>query len=338
MGDLTSIYGIEHFRLATNLPANSSLTIHELAKKSSMHPNDADALIRHGITRRIFLQKEDGTIGHSAVSKTLATSPGIASYVGGNLGNMWVAAPHLATAMEKWPGSQEINQTAYNIAHRTDLSFFEHIGNHETNARKFAESMTFMQSAPPLKADFALEYDWVRHANGVVVDVGGSEGIIAFKLADKYPDMQIIVQDRPEVIALADARARTNVLFQSHDFFAPQPVKGADVYFFRWILHDWPNKHCISILRALIPALKPGARMVLMDAVIPEPGVLSPYQERTIRDYDIMMRVLFNARERSESGWRNLIGEAFEEGRFEIVEVLRPRGSQLGFLVVEWKG
>lgn len=73
-----------------------------------------------------------------------------------------------------------------------------------------------------------------------------------------------------------------------------------------------------------------------MDAVIPEPGVLSPFQERTIRDYDIMMRVLFNARERSENDWRNLIGEAYEEGAFEIIDVLRPKGSQLGFLVIEW--
>lgn len=124
-----------------------------------------------------------------------------------------------------------------------------------------------------------------------------NEGTIAFKLANKYPEMDIIVQERLEIVALADQNARGDVRFQEHDFFATQSVHDANVYFFRWILHDWPNKHCGKILRVLILALKPGARVVLMDTVIPEPSVLSPYQERTIRDYDIMMRELFHARE-----------------------------------------
>ncbi|KAF1843483.1 S-adenosyl-L-methionine-dependent methyltransferase [Cucurbitaria berberidis CBS 394.84] len=336
--NLVSLQGVAQFKLAANLPAESTTTIAELAKTSGMHLDDAELIARNGVTRRLLLQHDDGKIGHSAASKAILEFPNLASFVEGTLAHMWGAAPFVVKAMEKWPGSQEPTQTAYNLAHTTDLSFFEYMAQHETVARKFAESMTLMQSSPALSVDFVLGYDWNLHASGTVVDVGGSQGSVAFKLAEAFPGMDIIVQDRPEIIALAPKTAYKNVQFQEHDFFAPQPVKDADVYFFRFILHDWPTKYCIKILQALIPALKRGARVILMDAIVPEPGVLSPFQERSIRDYDMVMKMLFNAKERTEIDWRKLIGDADEGGRFEVIHVLRPVRSQLGFLVIEWTG
>lgn len=52
------------------------------------------------------------------------------------------------------------------------------------------------------------------------------------------------------------------------DFFTPQPVT-ADVYYLRWILHNWPDKYCVEILRNLRPALKPGAMIVIHEQVLP---------------------------------------------------------------------
>ncbi|KAF1938263.1 S-adenosyl-L-methionine-dependent methyltransferase [Clathrospora elynae] len=155
---------------------------------------------------------------------------------------MWSGAAHVVDAMEKWPSSQEPTQTAYGLAHGTDLTFFEHLAGNETKAKHFSDSMTFMQSAPELRHDFVHEYDWSRHARGTVVDVGGSKGAIALKLAENYPNMKIIVQDRAEIITHGPRYANTNIEFQAHDLFTPQPVKGADVYFLRWILHDWPAR------------------------------------------------------------------------------------------------
>ena len=69
----------------------------------------------------------------------------------------------------------------------------------------------------------------------------------------------------------------------SHDFFTEQSVKNADVYFFRWIFHNWSDEYCVRILRNLIPALKPHARIVLNDACLPEPNTLSVMAERRVR-------------------------------------------------------
>jgi hypothetical protein len=68
-----------------------------------------------------------------------------------------------------------------------------------------------------------------------------------------------------------------------HDFLKEQPVQNVDVWLFRWILHNWSDKYCSKILRNLIPALKPGARVILCDNVLPEPGSLPQVTEDRLR-------------------------------------------------------
>ena len=67
------------------------------------------------------------------------------------------------------------------------------------------------------------------------------------------------------------AELKERVRFQAHDLFAPQTAT-ADVVYLRWILHDWSDKYCVMILRALIPSLKPGSRLLIQDTLMPEPG------------------------------------------------------------------
>lgn len=47
----------------------------------------------------------------------------------------------------------------------------------------------------------------------------------------------------------------------------------------------------------------------------------------------MLIKALFNAKERSENEWRVMFDEADTEKRFEIVQVLQPKESQLGFIV-----
>lgn len=58
------------------------------------------------------------------------------------------------------------------------------------------------------------------------------------------------------------------------DFFTQQPVT-ADVYYFRSIFHNWADKYCIRILQNLVPALKPGARIVIHERILPGLETLS---------------------------------------------------------------
>lgn len=126
-------------------------------------------------------------------------------------------------------------------------------------------------------------YPWEPIGSGTVVDVGGSHGDAAFALARKYPDLHLIVQEVPKIVESSKEEPGLNVKFMAHDFFDEQPVKGADVYIFRWIMHNWPDKYCVKIIQALIPALKPGARVLVVDFVLPPPCVLPNSAERKLR-------------------------------------------------------
>ncbi|TGO70130.1 hypothetical protein BOTNAR_0003g00230 [Botryotinia narcissicola] len=73
--------------------------------------------------------------------------------------------------------------------------------------------------------------------------------------------------------------------FMAHDFFTEQPVMGADVYLFRCVFHNHSDKYCIRILQHLIPALKPGARIVIAEFIVPPPGSVSKHKEWLIRHF-----------------------------------------------------
>ena len=90
-------------------------------------------------------------------------------------------------------------------------------------------------------------YNWdaIDNRGGLVVDVGG--GAVSQFLATSTRYLRFIVQDSAvavdsgEIAFPKDLKERID--FMPHDFFTEQPVKGADVYFMRWILHNWSDKY-----------------------------------------------------------------------------------------------
>jgi hypothetical protein len=106
-------------------------------------------------------------------------------------------------------------------------------------------------------------------------------------LAKKYPKLRFVVQDLSKTIEQAPSKTPSELLdridFQVHDFYTEQPVKDAEVYFFRWICHNQSDKYGTKMLQALIPALKPGARIVINDNCLPKPNTADPWDEKITR-------------------------------------------------------
>jgi hypothetical protein len=107
-------------------------------------------------------------------------------------------------------------------------------------------------------------------------------------------------------------------------------------------------------LRAQLPGLQPGAKLIIQDTLLPEPGTASLLKERSLRFVsqlpfcfaeanlihkihranDLDMVTSFNARERTVAEWKLLLTEA--DSRFVVQSVIEPRGSALGILEVVW--
>ena len=160
------------------------------------------------------------------------------------------------------------------------------------------------------------------------------------RLASEYHQLNFVVQDLAPVLeGVEDSiqlELKSRIQFMPLDFIKDvQPVKNADVYFFRWIFHDWSEKYSKILLRNLIPALKPGAHIVVMDNVLPLPGVLPNWQEERLRSMDLTMLEMQNSQERELNDWKNLFESV--DNRFKWKNAHLPDGSRLWILEVVWE-
>jgi hypothetical protein len=55
----------------------------------------------------------------------------------------------------------------------------------------------------------------------------------------------------------------------AHDFFKPQPVKAATVYYMRFIMHDWSAVKSIEILKNVRAAAGSNSRLVIWEMLVP---------------------------------------------------------------------
>lgn len=159
-------------------------------------------------------------------------------------------------------------------------------------AKRFGDAMSLFSYSPAYSPGPLIHYmNDENLTKGVLVDVGGSQGAFSMPIANRFPDIKCIIQDRPEVIARVHTHVRTDELakldgpveFMSHDFFTSQLIHGADIYLLRWILHGWSDKYAIKILRSLIPALKNSSRVLIHECIVPEPGQDTYLRQQNMR-------------------------------------------------------
>lgn len=212
-------------------------------------------------------------------------------------------------------------------------------------AARFAAGMRLYAARPDLHVHCLVDawpWGWGELQDGAtVVDVGSSHGEAAIALAHASPSLDFVVQDIDEPTILeADLRKPADVAdrvrYMTHDFFTEQPVRRADVYLYRACLHNWSDKYTVLILRALIPALKVGARVLLNDIVVPGPEDMSLGVVADVRSGNLNMMMLFNAADREVSDWARLFELASPGFQFEGGK--QPPGSGLWVLEAKWNG
>ena len=128
------------------------------------------------------------------------------------------------------------------------------------------------------------------------------------------------------------AELKDRLRFQAHDFFTLNPVKHADVYLLRSVLHDWPDEDAIGILRNIVPRMGPNTRILINDVVVPSPGMMSMLHEKYTRNLDVMLFSIFNAMGRSLEDWKSLIEKT--NSRLNITRVTKPENSAISMMEV----
>ncbi|PQE07105.1 O-methyltransferase family 2 protein [Rutstroemia sp. NJR-2017a BVV2] len=108
----------------------------------------------------------------------------------------------------------------------------------------------------------------------MLVDIGGGQGHQAISMKQKFPELpgRYIVTDLAHGLP-ADKTANPGVEFLVHDFTKEMPIKGARIYYLRYISHDWPQKVLIQVLSHIREAMTPGySKVIINDWVVPTQG------------------------------------------------------------------
>lgn len=99
--------------------------------------------------------------------------------------------------------------------------------------------------------------------------------------------------------------------FEAGNFFEKVP-EGADVYTLKNILHDWGDAQCRVILGAVRKAMKPGAKVLIVESLLQRDDVNNPAVFADVQ----MMMVCDDGRERSLEEFRALLeATGFRLGR-----------------------
>lgn len=143
-------------------------------------------------------------------------------------------------------------------------------------------------------------------AASAFVDVGGGTGHVLARLKAKVPSWngRLVLQEQKSVVEIAKAEPHaTAIEAMVHDFLTAQPLKGARAYYMRYILHDWQDEECRTILRNLKDAMTPGySKILIHECVIAD---RNPSWQHTA--LDIYLMALLAAAERTETEWRALL-------------------------------
>ncbi|KAI9832129.1 MAG: hypothetical protein M1819_004480 [Sarea resinae] len=331
-GDSLSVRALTHFRIPEAVPLDGELSFEQIARDCNVDLDRSRRVIRHAMTNNLFQEPRPGFVAHTAASALLVKDQGLRHWVHMNVAEIWPAMSREVEAIEKYPGSEEPDQTGFCISNNTESVLFKELAKYPERAKVFAMGLGAWTNGEGFELDHLINgYPWVQFGKGTVVDVGGSHGFVSVALAEAYPELSFVVQDLPHTAdegnAFIPAHLKDRVTTMGHDFFTEQPVKGADVYFFRWIFHNWSTKYSIKILQSIIPAMKPGSRVIINDICLPEPNTIARHEEKNIRTMDLMMMALLNARERSVADFAELFAAA--DPRLKFSRAIHPEKSNL---------
>jgi len=165
----------------------------------------------------------------------------------------------------------------------------------------------------------------------VTADIGGADGTVLTQLLADDPERLGIVFDLPEIVSgaakvLARAGQTDRIEVVAGDFFVSVPK--ADVYVLSVVLHDWDDRSCGRILRSIADAAEPGARLVVIEMVVP-PGD-EPHDAKM---FDLVMMAILNGRERTAQEYTSLLTDS----GFAVDRIV-PSSSPFSFIEATLEG
>ena len=147
---------------------------------------------------------------------------------------------------------------------------------------------------------------------GTIVDVGGGDGALLALVLETHPDMRGVLAELPEAAAIGAARLASfgdRLTVARGSFFDAVPA-GGDAYILSRVLHNWRDDEIATILRNTRAAMKPGARLIVLEEFLPDPATEKAGTAGGAGIVDLLMLVTQEGRDRTEAAYRALVAAA----------------------------
>jgi hypothetical protein len=310
MGYIVSqaIFAVTELDVAEQL-RNGPIPVDELAERTGA---DADALhrfMRVLAAEGLFVEHPGGSFSGTPMSALLLRdAPGslrhLVTLMSGEAYQVWGGAGH----------SLRTGDSAFEQVYGKPM--FEWLAGDPAASAAFNEAQAGLVELRLLPL---LELDW--SAGTTVVDVGGGNGGLLNLLLGRNPHLRGVLFDLPHVVRddelAPGVRERCTVV--GGDFFSSVP-DGGQTYVLAQILHDWDDDEARTILRRCRQAMGPGARLLILEQVVPDDS--EPHPAKLL---DLHMLVLLGGRERGQDAWQRLLTES----GFDLLSVDRSARSAI---------
>src|SRR5579859_3189122 len=233
------------------------VAIDELASLCQAHPDGLDRVLRLLSCFGVF-RREDGGYAHTNASRLLRSDDPQSMRAFGRL----MALPSMWTVFSNLEHSVRTGRPAIEVIDPNGL--WAHLRSHPDEGQIFAQAMTSKSIAEiPAVLD---AYDFSQTER--IADIGGGRGHLLRALLDANPGARGVLFDLPEVI---DALELDNdrLTTAAGDFFS-DTLPQADCYLLMEVLQDWDDEQCVSILTGIRRAAQPGAKLLVIENVLPE--------------------------------------------------------------------
>jgi SAM-dependent methyltransferase len=303
--------------------AQGAMTAEDLVRRAGIraHPLALHRALRACAALGVVSEDAEGRFGPTRLSALLTSnSPSslkrLVEYSGGTLWKVWTGLPEGLATAEPQARAQ------------LGMEFFDYLAANPRALEEFADTSKAHGMVATKGVLERYDFSAVRQ----VVDVGAGFGVFSLALLERYPHLQAVVFDLPEVIAkaptqlpVADPAVAARLRYVAGDMFKNVPP--ADAYVLKLILHDWDDAACATILRNVCRRLERGGRVIAIDAVLPPLGDVSDVPSKLL---DVNMMLLSPGKERTRVEW-----EALYRGAGLAITAMIPIPDAFNTFVIE---
>ncbi|KAJ3567380.1 hypothetical protein NP233_g6405 [Leucocoprinus birnbaumii] len=275
-----------------NEAPNQALHVRDIASAVDCNEAYVVRVLRYLASRHVFREVTPNVFANNRLSsalvkrngKTVAelkaepmdkfTDAGYAALIAQNAGEALKSSTAIGDFLKSGGNA---GATPFNVAWGTDKPLWEWYQLPE-NAWRYKRFNSAMEGLKLFFNDqvFLDAYDWSSlKSTDVAVDIAGGVGPVTLAISKQFPELKFVLEELPPVIEDAkkfwntnnpEAIASGRITLQAHDIFQPQPIKGAAVYFMRFVLHNWPDSDCIRILKQIRDAASSSSKLIIFES------------------------------------------------------------------------